>query len=1026
MAASRPAPNGLKSQANSHQSRAGSLGGSKAADSTFAQALAAQGLPRRYAHLTLLRQIARGGMGEVFLATAGGIEGAERPCVLKIIRRDHAGDRSFLARFLDEARIQAQLQHPGVAQILEAAKDEEGNPYVVVEHVEGRNLGEVRTRSIQLKLEISWADAVAIAVTLSDALAHVHERTDAEGKPLGIVHRDLSPQNVMVGYGGDVKLIDFGTARGENRRCQTVAGIVFAKPGYVAPEVANETPGGIPADIYAVGIILWELVAGRRFLQGDASEHLAQVALGRRNPPPLAGEFNAPPELDGIIARMTAPDLADRYGSAREAVSDLVRLLKKAPSMANGETSVRARIAHLMGRLYPAEPAKTRAEFARLVAVMRKAQSLPRALPASPTPAQASAGPAVAADPESASPPKKPAPAAPPPKPQNKLVLASEPAPDTAPEAPVAPPEAQPAAQEDSSLLPGTRYRLVRRMAQSEMGEVFEAEHVDLKRSVALKVLPASKGSDTQLKRFSVEARSVANLRHENLVTLYDYGLTADGRPYYAMELLDGENLNQLLEREGSLGWRQAARIGIQACNALSCAHSAGVIHRDIKPGNLFLLRDGTLKLLDFGVAKLGAELAADGGALYLVGTPEYMAPEQVRGDVDERSDVYALGAVLYQLASGRLPHVASTTVALLDKKLRGQPESLRRRAPTRGFPAMFDKTVQKSLATEPEQRYQSADQLREALEDALQEPVKRQRRRRTIATAVLAALGIAVAGGAIAGAQNPEMRARAMALIGKKAPAEETPTVTLEEAPLAATAPAEDQGEELAAADEEGDMGDQVDGDPKADDSAATASADDGAADEGATDEGAEPKDEKASEEVAAKTDEGAEEEDSPEEKSADGIAELKEDADPVATPAAVAAAPEAMKPSDVSKDAAVAEQISQAQALMNAGQRIKGFNMLRKLGKNNRKNGDVLKAWSEAAASMKAWGEAHRVARQWAELDDGAEARIHLARMQRAVGKRDAAIKTLAELLKDKPDSTEAKQLLQMYGGKQAIALR
>ncbi|MCA9632255.1 MAG: protein kinase, partial [Myxococcales bacterium] len=637
MAASTPAPKAPKSQANSSRPRAGAaagtLGGSKAADTSFAQALAAQGLPRRYAHLTLLRQIARGGMGEVFLATPGGIEGAERPCVLKIIRRDHAGDRSFLARFLDEARIQAQLQHPGVAQILEAAKDDEGNPYVVVEHVEGRNLGEVRTRAIQLKLDIGWADAVAIAVTLSDALAHVHERTDAEGKPLGIVHRDLSPQNVMVGYGGDVKLIDFGTARGENRRCQTVAGIVFAKPGYVAPEVANETPGGIPADIYAVGIILWELVAGRRFLQGDASEHLAQVALGRRNPPPLAAEFSAPAELDAIIARMTAPGLEDRYGSAKEAVTDLVRLLKKAPSMANGETSVRARIAHLMGRLYPAEPAKTRAEFARLVAVMRKAQSLPRALPASPAPAPASVETAAAQAPERTSPPKKEAQAAPPPKPQGKPVPEPESAPDTAPVA--AAPEA-PAPSADVSLLPGTRYRLVRRMAQSEMGEVFEAEHVDLKRSVALKVLPASKGSEAQLKRFSVEARSVANLRHENLVTLYDYGLTSDGRPYYAMELLDGENLSQLLEREGSLGWRQVVRLGVQACNALSCAHSAGVIHRDIKPSNLFLLRDGTLKLLDFGVAKLGAELVAEGGALHLVGTPEFMAPEQVRGDVDE------------------------------------------------------------------------------------------------------------------------------------------------------------------------------------------------------------------------------------------------------------------------------------------------------------------------------------------------------------------------------------------------------
>ncbi|MCB9588425.1 MAG: protein kinase [Polyangiaceae bacterium] len=1028
MAASNPAPNASKSQANSSR-RGGTLGGSKAADSSFAQALAAQGLPRRYAHLTLLRQIARGGMGEVFLATAGGIEGAERPCVLKIIRRDHAGDRSFLARFLDEARIQAQLHHPGVAQILEAAKDDEGNPYVVVEHVEGRNLGEVRTRAIQLKLDIGWADAVAVAVTLSDALAHVHERTDADGKPLGIVHRDLSPQNVMVGYGGDVKLIDFGTARGENRRCQTVAGIVFAKPGYVAPEVANETPGGIPADIYAVGVILWELVAGRRFLQGDASEHLAQVAQGKRNPPPLAAEFGAPAELDGIIARMTAPDLGHRYASAKDAVTDLVRLLKKAPSMANGETSVRARIAHLMGRLYPAEPAKSRAEFARLVAVMRKAQSLPRALPASPTPALASAEQAPKSAPESASPPKKTAQAAPP-KPQSKPVVAPEPVQDTSPQAHAAAPEPAAAApEEDSSLLPGTRYRLVRRMAQSEMGEVFEAEHVDLKRSVALKVLPASKGSEAQLKRFSVEARSVANLRHENLVTLYDYGTTTDGRPFYAMELLDGENLSQLLEREGTIGWRQAVRIGIQACNALSCAHSAGVVHRDIKPGNLFLLRDGTVKLLDFGVAKLGAELVADGGALHLVGTPEYMAPEQVRGDVDERSDVYALGAVLYQLASGRLPHVASTTVALLDKKLRGQPESLRRRAPTRGFPAMFDKTVQKSLATEPEQRYQSADQLREALEDALQEPVKRQRRRRTIATGILAALGIAVAGGAIAGAQNPEMRARAMAMIGKKAPAEETPTATLEEAPLAEANAAEgagdDQGEEVAAADEEGsEMGDQEDGDPTADDSAETETA---SADGKASDEEADTKDAKdEGGEAVAKADEDAVEADSPAEKSDDATAQLKGDADPVATPTAVAAAPAAMKASELSKDAAVNEQISQAQAMMNAGQRIKGFNMLRKLGKNNRKNTDVLKAWSEAAANMKAWGEAHRVARQWAEVDDSAEARIHLARMQRAVGKRDAAIKTLAELLKDKPDSTEAKQLLQMYGGKQAIALR
>jgi len=146
----------------------------------------------------VLRELGRGGMGEVLLAASGGIEGAERPVVVKIIRREHETDRSFLARFLDEARIQAQLHHPGVAQILEATSDSDGKPYVVVEHVEGRNLSDVRSRATQLGVRISWPEAVALGIMLGEALAHVHERTDADGRPLEIVPRDLSPQNVMV------------------------------------------------------------------------------------------------------------------------------------------------------------------------------------------------------------------------------------------------------------------------------------------------------------------------------------------------------------------------------------------------------------------------------------------------------------------------------------------------------------------------------------------------------------------------------------------------------------------------------------------------------------------------------------------------------------------------------------------------------------------------------------------------------------------------------------------------------------
>src|SRR5205814_10684995 len=127
-------------------------------------------LPRKFGRLTLLKPIARGGMGEVFLATAGGIEGAERPCVVKIIRREHGEDPSFLARFFDEARIQAQLDHPGVARVLEASTDPSGKPFVVAEYIEGRNLAEVRNRGSQLNANVGWADSLAVGVALAEAL----------------------------------------------------------------------------------------------------------------------------------------------------------------------------------------------------------------------------------------------------------------------------------------------------------------------------------------------------------------------------------------------------------------------------------------------------------------------------------------------------------------------------------------------------------------------------------------------------------------------------------------------------------------------------------------------------------------------------------------------------------------------------------------------------------------------------------------------------------------------------------------
>jgi serine/threonine-protein kinase len=604
--------------------------------------------------------------------------------VVKIIRRDHATDRSFLARFLDEARVQAQLQHHGVAQILEASTDQAGEPYVVVEHVEGRSLGEVRTRAIQAGVSIDWSDVVAIGVSAAEALGHVHERTDSSGRALGIVHRDLSPQNIMLGYGGDLKLIDFGTARGENRRCHTISGVVFAKPGYVAPEVANGISGDFKVDLYALGIMIWELLAGRRFLHGDATEHMALVAKDERKPPPVAALVGAPLALDEIIARLVAHSVEERYPSAKLAASDLVKLLSKAPGLPNGERGVRARVAHLMQRLYPSEPARSRAEFASLVKAARWAIG----------------GEAKASEPVS------------------------------------------PTAIAEDQMLPGTRYRLVKQIGRGAMGVVYEAVHQDLLRRVALKVMsPELAASPDLAASFRREAQAVARLCHPNLVMMHDFGETSDGRPFCAMELLEGETLQARLVREQRLDVREAVALGIMVCRGLEAAHAAGVIHRDLKPANLFLSRgrSASLKILDFGVA--GTEPAeAKEGEVAIIGTPEYMAPEQARaGEIDARADLYALGSVLYELCTGRLPFAASSPVALAEMKSRSWPEPMRVRSKALDLPENLDQVLMKVLSPCAVDRYGSARELRRALEQVQRAPARRRATSRWLGYAMIA-----------------------------------------------------------------------------------------------------------------------------------------------------------------------------------------------------------------------------------------------------------------------------------------------
>ncbi|QQR46497.1 protein kinase [Myxococcus xanthus] len=269
----------------------------------------------------------------------------------------------------------------------------------------------------------------------------------------------------------------------------------------------------------------------------------------------------------------------------------------------------------------------------------------------------------------------------------------------------------------------GQKYRLRQRIGVGGMGTVYEAEQLDVGRTVAVKVLRQHLlGEPAVHARFRREAQATAGVKHPNIVEVMDFHDAPDEPPFLVMELLKGQTLKSLLKKEGPLPVERAAAIAHQVANALVVAHQAGVVHRDIKPDNIFLVDTGTealhVKLLDFGVARLMHEddataLGTESGAW--VGTPSYMAPEQIRcRPVDGRADIYSLGACLYQMVTGQRPIDVADNVALLSAVMHQVP------APLSGVrtdvPDGFSQVVARTLEKDPATRYADSHELAQAL----------------------------------------------------------------------------------------------------------------------------------------------------------------------------------------------------------------------------------------------------------------------------------------------------------------------
>jgi serine/threonine-protein kinase len=255
------------------------------------------------------------------------------------------------------------------------------------------------------------------------------------------------------------------------------------------------------------------------------------------------------------------------------------------------------------------------------------------------------------------------------------------------------------------------RYEIEREIARGGMAEVYLARDQSLSRPVALKALfPEFAREPSFVERFRREAQAAANLNHPNIVAIYDWGQES-GTYFIVMEYVEGRSLRELIHSEGPLEPGQAADIAAEIASALAFAHRSGVVHRDVKPGNVLLTEAGTVKVTDFGIARAGTSdgLTQTGSVM---GTATYFSPEQAQGlAVDGRSDVYSVGVVLYEMVCGVPPFVAESPVSVAYKHVREEPIAPSLRNPD--VPPALEQIILSALAKDPEHRYQSADDLR-------------------------------------------------------------------------------------------------------------------------------------------------------------------------------------------------------------------------------------------------------------------------------------------------------------------------
>jgi serine/threonine-protein kinase len=330
---------------------------------------------RSFGKYQLIATLGQGGMANVFLAVAQGPAGFNKLQVIKRLRRQEFGEgEDIVTMFLDEARLAARLNHPNVVQTNEVG-EVDGEYFLAMEYLDGQPLNRVmhRVRSAR-----SYRDRAQGALTsgegvllraVADALAglhYAHELADYDGAPLHVVHRDASPHNIFVTYEGHTKVVDFGIAKAATRSTETSAGVLKGKIAYMAPEQVRCKPLDRRADVFVIGIVIWEILAGQKMWKGRADMEIVNLILSREIPRLEEARPDVPPELALICARALAYEPEDRYPTAAALRADLLEYLERVGLRTSAEE-----IGHLVGALFADKRAELKAVIERQLSGLR-------------------------------------------------------------------------------------------------------------------------------------------------------------------------------------------------------------------------------------------------------------------------------------------------------------------------------------------------------------------------------------------------------------------------------------------------------------------------------------------------------------------------------------------------------------------------------------------------------------------------------------------------------------------------------